>query len=540
MATELEQWKTRAEAAERTVEVLKKKVTDLYNASEISTIHGQLEKAKRRDEENRKKREIAEVKTRELQKYSETLEAEVARRAEIMKTILNNVHFGFLLMDRQFKIQPDYSQYCETLLQQEHLQDKSLLDILDLSKRDREHFSLGIDQIYEDLLPDTVSLRQLPSRFDINNRIINAQGSVIRRDGVIDSILFTLSDVTDLEEAQYEANLNHVLLGILKQKEAFVDFVKECKQQLNEARVLLQANDQAEIRRNIHTIKGNAASWGLTDLMLQIHLAEDKPLINLADLDGAEDLLRNFVDTNYPVIGVVYDSLEEATYSISQQQIRKLDSIIHKIGDVTEESANLKQWSKGIQQKAAADMLGPIDEFVKKLALRLGKDVNFIFEGGDTQVDVPVMKGVLQTVIHLLRNAVDHGIEEPLERGRKHRIGKVRLLVGSDAEGYWLEVADDGRGINADRIAEIAKERGLVDAEQLAAMSQEQKLQLIFLDGLSSATQTTEISGRGVGMSAVQAEVNRAFGSIAIISKAGKGTAFKIRVPASEVKQSVA
>ncbi len=536
----LEAWKRRAEAAEKTVEVLKRKVTELYNSTEISAIHAQLEKAKRRDEENRKKREIAEVRTKELQRYSETLEDEVNRRAEVMKTILNNVKFGFLLIDRDFVIQSDYSHFCERLLGQTNLEGKNLLDVLALSPRDREHFSLGLDQIYENLLPDEVTLRQLPSRFELNSRMISVQGSVIRRLQQIDAILFTLSDITELEDAQYEANLNQVLLGILKQKQAFVDFVKESKLQLNESRVLLQANDQVEIRRNIHTLKGNAASWGLGDLMLLVHAAEDRPEVTLADLDAAEELLRDFVDRNYHVIGLVYDGLEETTYHISEQQIRKLDSIITKIGDHVKESKTLQQWSKTLQQKAAEDMLGPIDEFVKRLAYRLGKEVEFCFDGRQTMMDVPTMKGVLQTVIHLLRNAVDHGIEDPQERQGKDRVGRIHLQVGTNDEEFWVEVSDDGRGIDADLIGQIAHERGLIDAAQLETMNPEQKLQLIFLDGLSSARETTEISGRGVGMSAVQMEVHRAFGHISIVSQPGQGTSFRIHVPQTEAAKSVA
>lgn len=137
MSESREELLAQAEAAERTVEVLKRKVIELYNGGG-SSLQKQLESARRREEENRRKREIVELRAKELKRYSETLEVEVARRTEAIKTILDNVTFGFLVVNRDLVVQPSFTRSCHRFFGTETVSGEPLCDLLGLTGRARQ------------------------------------------------------------------------------------------------------------------------------------------------------------------------------------------------------------------------------------------------------------------------------------------------------------------------------------------------------------------------------------------------------------------
>jgi two-component system chemotaxis sensor kinase CheA len=532
-ATSADEWRARAIAAEKTVDVLKAKVMDLYNSEGQSIIHKQLDKARRRDEENARKRELMEVRNQELQNYSARLEAEVAARTNEVKTILNHVKFGFFLTDQDLVIGSEFSRSCITLFGTEQLAGRRFLDLVHLKGRQREHYRLGVDQVFEDILPPEVTLGQLPQRFHIDDKVLKVEGSEIRVDGKVDRLLFTVSDITDLEEAQRESSVNKSLVSILRQKDAFIDFLKEAKEIIRQSYAGVKKGGHKNLRRLLHTLKGNTASWGLQHIATLIHDIEEEKEFSREHISAIDAAFRRFVSEYQNIIGVSYDDVDDTAFEISSEHISHLRNIISDLE--TEEATKLRSWTAQVLQKPASALLGPIDEFIDRLAVRLGKNVQFTLEGADTLVDVEATKSIFQNLVHILRNAVDHGIEEPLERGNKGSTGHIHLQISREQDCYYLKVQDDGRGIDFAELKRIAVQHNLVDHETVSQWSDEEACQLIFYDGLSSAKETTEISGRGVGMSAIQAAVDKVFGQIHVSSSAMKGTEVEIVVPVPEV-----
>lgn len=172
---------------------------------------------------------------------------------------------------------------------------------------------------------------------------------------------------------------------------------------------------------------------------------------------------------------------------------------------------------------------------VRDLARKNGKEVQFEMRGQDLEVDRSILEVVFDPLIHLLRNAVDHGIETPDEREKagKSREGSVRLLAFREREKTILQINDDGRGIDAGKLRNKALSKGLIGAEEAQRMSDFDAYQLICLPGLSTADQVTETSGRGVGMDAVKALMGRIGGSLQITSVFGQGTTFELVLPRS-------
>ncbi|NVD44947.1 chemotaxis protein CheA [Qipengyuania atrilutea] len=174
-----------------------------------------------------------------------------------------------------------------------------------------------------------------------------------------------------------------------------------------------------------------------------------------------------------------------------------------------------------------------LPRLVRDLANELGKQVMIDFEGGDVEIDREIMEMIRDPMTHLLRNAIDHGLETPSQRiaAGKREIGMLTISARHSGNQIRVSVTDDGRGLDVDRIVAKAIENGLVTRAQADAMSEKQKLALIFAPGLSTADTISEISGRGVGMDVVRSNLERVGGSISVTSELGKRTTFDLQIP---------
>src|SRR5574343_488151 len=169
----------------------------------------------------------------------------------------------------------------------------------------------------------------------------------------------------------------------------------------------------------------------------------------------------------------------------------------------------------------------------RDLARNLGKDVELVLSGEETEIDKTMIEDLSDPLIHLIRNAVDHGVEMPSERQAAGKAPKslVRLEARQAGAHIVLIIADDGRGMSAERIRAKAVEKGLISEEEANTLDERQSLNLIFLPGFSTKTQISDVSGRGVGMDVVKTNIQKLNGSIDIRSEPGKGSVFIISLP---------
>jgi two-component system chemotaxis sensor kinase CheA len=178
---------------------------------------------------------------------------------------------------------------------------------------------------------------------------------------------------------------------------------------------------------------------------------------------------------------------------------------------------------------------------MREIAAKLGKDLDLAVEGGTIEVDKSLVDGLFEPLLHLLRNAADHGIEPPAARrqaGKPPR-GRIALRATRDGGQVAIEIADDGRGIDPARLRHAVRARGLMPEAALAALSDQEAMDLIFLPGFSTAETVTDLSGRGVGMDAVRASILRLGGRIAVASAEGTGTTVRLSLPESIVLSGV-
>ncbi len=169
----------------------------------------------------------------------------------------------------------------------------------------------------------------------------------------------------------------------------------------------------------------------------------------------------------------------------------------------------------------------------RDLARNLGKDVELLLVGEETEIDKTMVEDLSDPIIHLIRNAVDHGVESPEERraAGKPEKSQVRLEARQEGDHIVLLVADDGKGMNAERLRAKALQKGLITDEEANTMDERQSLALVFLPGFSTKDVASDVSGRGVGMDVVKTNIQKLNGSIDIKSEPGKGTTFVISLP---------
>ena len=170
---------------------------------------------------------------------------------------------------------------------------------------------------------------------------------------------------------------------------------------------------------------------------------------------------------------------------------------------------------------------------VRDVALKQGKEIELVRDGEDTEIDKTVAEQLADPLVHLMRNAVDHGIEGPEERAKagKPRVGHVHLSARHQGGEVWITVQDDGRGLDRARLLSRAVERGILTADRGERMTDAEVYNLIFEAGFSTASVVSDISGRGVGMDVVRRNVEAVKGRIDVSTVLGKGTAFTIRIP---------
>jgi len=209
----------------------------------------------------------------------------------------------------------------------------------------------------------------------------------------------------------------------------------------------------------------------------------------------------------------------------------KFPTLSRSIEELTQHARNLQDGVMAVRTQPVKSVFARMPRLVRDLAVETGKNVRLLISGETTEVDKTVVEQLFDPLIHMIRNAVDHGIETPAERlaNGKPPQGTVRLSAAHVGGRIVIQVTDDGRGIDRARVRARAVERGLVSAD--AALTEDQLDNLIFLPGLSTAETVSDISGRGVGMDVVRRNVERLGGRVLIRSVAGKGSTFYLSLP---------
>ena len=221
---------------------------------------------------------------------------------------------------------------------------------------------------------------------------------------------------------------------------------------------------------------------------------------------------------------------EKVSASVLPENMNALEDTINALEKVSTEI------QRGLMETRMVPIEGVFNRFKRigrDIAQQIGKEILLEIIGAETELDKKIIDSVGEPLTHMVRNAIDHGIEDAALRERlgKPRAGRVVLSARHSGNNICIEISDDGRGMDPHTIARIAVERRLVDPQRVEQMSDDEKLRLIFLPGFSTAEVVTGLSGRGVGMDSVLTMITGLSGAVEIKSALGRGTSFMIKLP---------
>ena len=215
----------------------------------------------------------------------------------------------------------------------------------------------------------------------------------------------------------------------------------------------------------------------------------------------------------------------------------KEDELVQALGET---SAHVVKVVDELQEEIMKARMLPIGtvlngfpRMVRDLSLKMNKKVDFIVDGQDTEIDRTVIERIRDPLVHLLRNSIDHGIETPEERiaAGKPEAGNLKLTAFQEHSYIVIVVEDDGRGIDPEKVRLAAINKGIISAEAAARLSDSESVELIFAPGASTAEQTTDVSGRGVGMDIVKTNIESINGFVELDTKVGEGCKMTVRLP---------
>jgi two-component system chemotaxis sensor kinase CheA len=215
---------------------------------------------------------------------------------------------------------------------------------------------------------------------------------------------------------------------------------------------------------------------------------------------------------------------------VQEARLREFDEPLSQLGRI---SGDIQELVTKLRMVPVSFTFDRFPRLIRDLSRSLGKEIELVLEGQDTELDRTVIDEIGDPMVHLIRNSLDHGIETREERRAvgKAEKGTLKISAYQEGNGVIIEVSDDGKGIDPEKVKKKAIERGILDEEHAATISDEEAIQIVMLPGFSLAPAITDLSGRGVGMDAVKSKVEALGGQLDVVSKLGQGTTNYVRLP---------
>ncbi len=495
-------------------------------------------------------------RNRDLARFNRSLmraRDELRAKNTQIDTLLNTSGQGFLSFDHALRVDDGFSRECTRIFQRPQL-DLPLPELLCPDDIERQRFvaktlPLVIDSA-DDALRRDAYIELLPAEYALHGRYYRAEYKLIDATRMM-LVLTDISDAHRLRERLSQERLclelvvnalesRDELLGLLRDYEHFRSHVLPDLL----SRSGTGAAALAEIFRHIHTFKSLFAQASMPTLPALLHKLESKlaPLRERGDKLDVNDIKRELgaVDPGAALdhdLAILRAKLGDEFFS-SEREIRvpesTLDALEQESVRLYGADPHIAELVQRLRYEPLQRLLAPHFRAAEQLAARQDKQLTPIrYVGDNVIVDPRQYSPFCKSLIHLFRNAVDHGIEYPDSRllGDKDEQASIRCEVRAGQHELALTIADDGCGINVAAVTRNAIARGMITPAQAARMNDQQKIRLIFADGLSTLGKAGSVSGRGVGLAAVLHELEAMGGTVEVLSAPGKGCSFKFRLP---------
>jgi len=468
------------------------------------------------------RREAEEALRTSIEKV-EVGNAELRRANRNLQGVLDSMSEGLVVCDRDGRLSSLHSKAAVRWFG-EPCTGTPLVDYLfEQTSRDRTRFQMALRQIADDVMPFEVSVDQLPRVLRRGDRAYSLVCHQRTHEGAFEELVFTIADITQELQQEQVDRLNHELPAIvgnlMRDREGFEDFVDETEHILG---LLASESDRAVVRRLLHTLKGNTAIYGFEFFSSRCHAVEDAMAMD--DAEPSKESLEALTRAWNAALGrfsVFLTNDGEESVRLARGEYEDLLQRLESRADYSLLLRTVREWAKPSMSQA----LGIHARTARQLATRLGKEVETRILDNGLRLPSPELRPFLGVLVHLVRNAVDHGIERPLEREQtgKPRAGQLTVECRVDDTFFVIAVEDDGRGIDWEAVRRNARRVSLPVATEA------ELVQSLFADGLTTREVVSEVSGRGVGLVAVRRACEQLGGSFAVSSQPGRGTRFEFR-----------
>lgn len=485
----------------------------------------------------------------------------VRQKINDIQTMLQYMPQGLLSFDDRNKVKPEYSAYLEKILETDQIAGNDLINLVFANS------NLGSDAISQISAISGACVGEDAMNFEFNQHLLVNEiekempsglkkvldlnwAPVVNENEVVDQILLCVRDVTELRKLSAEAEgqkreleIIGEILGVSQEK--FHDFITSSITYIDEIENTIRANpdgNEAAINsmfRNMHTIKGNARTYGLTNLTNQVHdtesmydelrlpnstIAWDQTRL-LDDLAQVRQLVEYYAKTNEVSLGRKGPGRRgsaEKYLMVDNKQIQETIKLLEKVShsnihDLIE-AKNIAHRTLRLLGTEPLDIsIASMVESLPALAKSLGKEEPIVsINNGKLRLKTQSVGVIKDIFTHLFRNCVDHGLEMTPDRvaNGKPAQGRIDVAIEMENEQLKISIKDDGCGLALNKIRQRALNNGLI--QEIESLNDEKTAALIFLPGFSTADQLTDISGRGVGMDAVLGFARKEGGNVKI------------------------
>jgi two-component system, chemotaxis family, sensor kinase CheA len=472
-----------------------------------------------------------------LEKIVQARTVELDGRNRDMRLVLGHVGQGFLTIDKSGVMSNERSGIIEKWLGPAS-ENMTFADYLERSLPEvASAFRFCWREVVAGDMILELTLDQMPRRFTLKRRHYELEYTpILGTSGELEKVLIVISDVTEHVEReeleQQQREVVHVFERLTRDRKGFLEFVSEADEQVG-AIHKGEITDATVLKRVIHTLKGNALLFGIGSVgelchAMETRIIEERVLPTAserAELKAGWERLRSTMSSLFGDDELAKIELEPAEFEAILRAVQRgepRDKIARTILD----------W----KLEPTTKRLARVAEQAQAIARRLGKDpLRIEMDARDLRLEPGRWAPFWSAFTHVIRNAVDHGLETSEDRAKagKPAEGQLRLSTKVERDQFIIEITDDGRGVDWKKVAQKASEKGLphgTDAELTEAL---------FQDGITTTAEVNEYSGRGIGMGAVRSACQARGGTVKISSQSGQGTRVEFRFARSEMAPEV-
>jgi signal transduction histidine kinase/HAMP domain-containing protein len=521
-----------------------------------------------------------------IKKYTDHLQDLIDEKMQQVNDILNNIDQGLFTINLDGSVNKEYSARANEILKVDDIASYNLNELLRLDGNQKRAFDEWLklvktryaSQRWKKLtkLAPVQELELLQNESNTQQFVAISYQKIFDKAGNLSKIMILAMDETEkrMKDLQMAAErLKHenevkAILGIANTPpEEIVEFMEDTKERLLDLHKDVMVNLEGVVKqrenypdgpeyvvtkdridamyRHIHTIKGNAGSYGFEMISAIAHKAEDMleelryPVkMRRSDSLGmiSEYLVKmdDAMEDIHQKIKLIFGKDDEITVRIPENRVLKIQDICKSIDSKAFDTTfkSLITECMMLTWKPLKTLTRKYLKIIQRAVRKQNKNIEFEVVNEAVLFPADELCVVDDVLLHLVRNAVDHGIEEPEVREEMSKgVGRIRLEYSKDDRKKVITVSDDGRGIDTDKLVEKSIQKGIIKIEDLQSMSEQDKLMLMFHAGISTADSVTDTSGRGVGMNVVKEKVEGLGGKIEITTRLGKGTTFTIILP---------